>query len=412
MRAWWMGGVVRVLTSRASFWTAAAVAALALWTSAAPIVSYPLYATTWHLTPTVTSIVFAVYPIVLVIVLVLFGDLADHIGRRSSILLGLAAELLGTLAFVFAQDVTWILVGRAFMGIGVGLSLSPASAAMVEFSAAGRSKRAGSVTTAVTAVGIALAMLVGGALVQYAPLPLRLNYVVLAIAIVGALVASWFLPRHTPAETATRWRPRPITVPRGQRWVFAAAAASMMSSFLLGTVVLSLGAQIARELAGSENALVTGALLSVFAFAIAAAAVTFARVPVRVVIVLGTLFAISGIGLYVLTGASHSLALFFAASAVAGVGYSLTFMGGITLVNSRARTHHRAGMLSALYLVGYVSQGLAAPALGALATAYGLGTALDIAAPLMSIVFLGAGVLAIATRGSSPSTATAPVPVA
>ena len=33
----------RTLGRRASFWTAAAVAALALWTSGAPSVSYPLY---------------------------------------------------------------------------------------------------------------------------------------------------------------------------------------------------------------------------------------------------------------------------------------------------------------------------------------------------------------------------------
>jgi MFS family permease len=175
----------------------------------------------------------------------------------------------------------------------------------------------------------------------------------------------------------------------------------MMSSFLLGTVVLSLGAQIARQLADSDNVFVTGALLSVFAFAIAAAAVAFARVPVRVVIATGAVFAIAGMGLYVLCGATHSLALFFVASATAGIGYSLTFMGGISLVNRHAQAHHRAGMLSAIYLVGYVSQGLAAPALGALDTAYGLGPALTIAAPLMSIVFVAAAVLAIATRRSS-----------
>jgi MFS family permease len=189
---------VRVSSRRASFWTAAAVAALALWTSAAPTMSYPLYESTWKLTPTVTSTVFAVYPIVLVVVLLVFGDLADHIGRRAAILLGLTAELLGVLAFVFAQDVVWILVGRALMGIGVGLSLSPASAAMVEFSVAGRAKRAGSITTAVTAVGVALAMLVGGALVQYAPLPLHLDFVVLAVVIAVTILAAWSLPRHTP----------------------------------------------------------------------------------------------------------------------------------------------------------------------------------------------------------------------
>ena len=76
----------------ASFWTAAAVAALALWTSGAPSVSYPLYAAEWHLTPTTTNAIFAVYPIVLVVVLIVLGDLSDHIGRRASIVLGLLGD--------------------------------------------------------------------------------------------------------------------------------------------------------------------------------------------------------------------------------------------------------------------------------------------------------------------------------
>ena len=166
----------RTLGRRASFWTAAAVAALALWTSGAPSVSYPLYAAEWHLTPTTTNAIFAVYPIVLVVVLVVLGDLSDHIGRRACIVLGLVAILVGVVLFAVAPSVAWVFVGRAFMGLGVGLSLSPASAAMVDLSPPGQVARAGSITTAATATGLALATLVGGALVQYAPYPLHLDY--------------------------------------------------------------------------------------------------------------------------------------------------------------------------------------------------------------------------------------------
>ncbi|MBO0843422.1 MAG: MFS transporter, partial [Nocardioides sp.] len=66
----------------AAYWTAAGVAALALWASAAPSMSYPLYAARWGLTETTTTAVFALYPLVLVITLIVLGDLSDHIGRR------------------------------------------------------------------------------------------------------------------------------------------------------------------------------------------------------------------------------------------------------------------------------------------------------------------------------------------
>jgi hypothetical protein len=47
--------VTYALGQRASFWIAAAVVVYALWTSAAPAMSYPLYAAEWHLTPAVTT---------------------------------------------------------------------------------------------------------------------------------------------------------------------------------------------------------------------------------------------------------------------------------------------------------------------------------------------------------------------
>jgi hypothetical protein len=47
--------------------------------------SYPLYAAEWHLTPAVTSSIFAVYPLVVVSTLVMFGDMSDLPGYRSTL---------------------------------------------------------------------------------------------------------------------------------------------------------------------------------------------------------------------------------------------------------------------------------------------------------------------------------------
>src|SRR5437899_9184628 len=88
-----------VLGQQASFWVSAGVVAHTLWTSAAPAMTYRLYAEEWHLTYAVTTGIFAIYPIVVVAVLIGFGDISDHIGRRATMLLGLCASLSG--AFLF-----------------------------------------------------------------------------------------------------------------------------------------------------------------------------------------------------------------------------------------------------------------------------------------------------------------------
>jgi MFS family permease len=390
---------LRSLRERASFWTAGAVVALALWTSACPTMIYPLYQADWGLSSTTVAWIFAAYPIALIPVLVVFGDLSDHIGRRAAILLGLTAELVGVLLFVLARDVTWLLVGRAFMGLGVGLSLSPASVAMVEFSAPGAEQRAGAIGTAISAFGIALAMLVGGGLSEYAPYPLRLTFVILAVAIAAVAMVALGLPRHTRNETSARWRVRAIVIPRGNRWIFAAGSIAFASSFVLGSLVLPLGAKIAQQLAGSDNALVTGALLSVFAFSIAVTALLAKRLDTWTTVILGAVFSAGAVWLFVLTGTTHSLVVFFLASACAGIGYSFDFAGGLTILNRYAAPHHRASMVSGGYLIGYTSQGIGAPALGAVVTANGLMSGLLTGAITFTAVFAISlvGALAVST---------------
>ena len=51
--------------------------------------TYRRYAEEWHLTPTVTTGTFAIYPIVIVTILILFGNISDHVSRRTTMLLGL-----------------------------------------------------------------------------------------------------------------------------------------------------------------------------------------------------------------------------------------------------------------------------------------------------------------------------------
>src|SRR5271156_1417420 len=142
-----------VLGRRTSLFVSAGVVAHTLWTSAAPAMAYRLYADEWHLNHTVTTGIFAIYPIVVVLTLIGFGDISDHIGRRATMLVGLGASLAGTLMFALAPDVMWLFAARALMGVGVGLTAGPSTAAVVEFGTGGSLKRAALITTVAQAAG-------------------------------------------------------------------------------------------------------------------------------------------------------------------------------------------------------------------------------------------------------------------
>jgi hypothetical protein len=122
-------GLRFVLGRQASLLVSAGVVSHSLWTSAAPALAYGLYAQEWHLTHTATAGIFAIYPIGVVAMLVGFGGISDQIGRRATMLAGLFASLVGALLFAVAPDAWWVFAGRGLMGIGVGLSASPSTAA-------------------------------------------------------------------------------------------------------------------------------------------------------------------------------------------------------------------------------------------------------------------------------------------
>ncbi|MEH2474239.1 hypothetical protein V1284_005683 [Nitrobacteraceae bacterium AZCC 2299] len=98
--------------------------------------------------------------------------------------------------------------------------------------------------------------------------------------------------------------------------------------------------------------------------------------------------------------AMHSLAMFLTAIAASGVAYSLTFMGGLTLINAVAPDRHRAASLSAFYLVAYFVQGAIAFLLGLAANAWGLRIAIDIGAAAIAAIGLGATTLVVIGRPS------------
>jgi MFS family permease len=390
------------LGQRASFWVAASVVVHTLWTSAAPAMTYPLYGSEWHLTPNITTAIFAVYPLVVVSVLMLFGDLSDYLGRRTTMLLGLGASLIGVLLFAVAPSVCWIFLGRFFMGIGVGLSAAPSAAAMVEFSPADQSGRAGSITTVAQSLGLATALLVGGALIAYAPFPTRLNFCVLFVFIAVVFSATWFLPRHTASEAPGRWRPKFFSVARGLYLIFATSAAAVTTGYALGALMMSLGAQIAHDLIGSGNTLVNGAAMSSFALVSGAVAIFARRLSPKSAMVLGGVASTAGMGFLVLSSAQRSLPIFLAAIVAAGIGYSLSFSGGLNLINANVPAHHRGGTLSAVFLVAYLMQGAIALLLGAVATAWGLKVAIQLGSTAIAALSVMAVALA-ATRSSSPS---------
>ena len=401
---------------RGSRWAAASAVALALWASAAPTLIYPAYAAEWHLTTAVTTTVFAAYPVALIGTLLLLGGFAEAVGSRNAILAGLGFLGLGALTFLLAPNLALLLTGRALMGIGVGLSLGPATSVIASAGRDGVRDRTGAITAGASSVGLITALLVGGATVQFGPSPLHSGYGVLLAGVVVAVLAVWFLPRALPNSltgraqtTAGRWRPRRLAVPQ-HRMPFLAGTFGVSAAYALGAIFLGVGAQFARDTVLSDNAFVNGTVLAISASAIGVVALLAGRLRASTALRLGALAAVVGQALMVTAGATHSMPALVLYSLIGGAGYSLLFSGGVTLVTRSAPAEHRAATTSSAYLVAYLVQAVVALGVGALGTAVDLQTAL-VAGSATVVALALAALLAVRSRASAPDAVPAlPIP--
>jgi hypothetical protein len=92
----------------------------------------------------------------------------------------------------------------------------------------------------------------------------------------------------------------------------------------------------------------------------------------RAMVALGSAALVVGVGITLLAVGQGLVGPFFVGAVVAGAGFGAGFQGAVAAVVSQAGAHERAGVLSVLYVVAYMSMGLPA-VLGGLRASHGHG---------------------------------------
>ncbi len=388
------------LGRRGAFWAAASALALALWSSGAPSVLYPLYAENWDLTPVVVTTVFATYQLALIVVLPLFGNLSDLFGRRRIMITGVALIGVSALLFAFAPHVGFLYAGRVLQGAGAGLAMGAATASLIENNTTHSPRFASTIATVATANGLTLALLLSGLFAEYLPLPLLWSYIVLlalAAATIAALLAT---PDDRPA-VSSRWRPQAPFVPAGIRIGFVIATLSVSLAYCVGAIFLSLGAHMIDQFTHTDDTALVGILLAVSSAFIGVTGLFLARFPARSLIWAGTGLTVVSLAVMTAASARQSLPLFLVWCVVGGIAYALAFTGGLGLINRLAPEHHRGSTLSFLYLIAYSLQASTAIGVGAVATVISLRIAVGSAAISLTVLCGAVAVLLIVDARTS-----------
>lgn len=178
------------LPKAGGFWRVAGVLFLLFFAAAAPAPLYGVYQAEWRFSAITLTAVLAVYALLRLVTLLMFGSVSDYLGRRRVILADLTMTAGACGLFLAAHGAGLLFAARALQGAAVGTAVSALGAALIDLQPEG-SGLAPMVTTAASMLGLAAGGLGTSALVQYGPAPTRLVWwlllgVSLAAAIAGA----------------------------------------------------------------------------------------------------------------------------------------------------------------------------------------------------------------------------------
>lgn len=356
--------------------------------SAAPSPLYRLYQQEFQLLPIQITVIFGSYVVTLLAALLIAGRLSDHLGRKPVIAAALAVNLGAMLLFMRADSFEALVFARLAQGVGVGLSLPVCGAAIVD-----ANPRLGPTLNAITPfMGLTFGVLGAGTLVGLSSAPLLIPYEVAAGLTALSLVALVVMP-----ETAVR-RPGALrslvpqmAVPPAARGMLMRVMPVVAGGWALGGLYMSLMPGLIADATGIHapwlGSVVIGVLMSM-----AATAVLWGRsMPALRALGLGGTALVVGVGMTMIGIATGLPAALFAGAVAGGLGQGLVFSSVLRLLMPLAHEHDRAGLLSAFFVLSYLS--FAGPVIvaGAMVPHLGLvGTVLAYGAWVIALAVISA----------------------
>jgi len=345
------------LSKPAAFVLQASIILFFLASSAAPTPLYAVYQAAWGFSPVTVTMVFGIYALAVLVTLLVVGSLSDHVGRRPVLLAATALQAVTMIVFATADGVGALIIARILQGVATGAAAAAVGASLLDLD-----RTRGTLANAVMPMlGTATGSLLGGLLVQYLPAPTRLVYVVFGIIFAVQALAVTRMPETVTPRPGALASLRPqFRLPPALRPSLLVAAPVLLAAWALAGFYGSLGPAMVRRLADSSSLALGGVALFVLAASGALTVLVLHHRSARTMLTVGTAALVVGVAITLLATTTASLAMFFVGAVIAGGGFGAGFQGAIRSVLPLAPPDQRAGVLSILYVIAYLSMGVPA----------------------------------------------------
>jgi MFS family permease len=317
------------------------------------------------------TLVYAAYVVGNLAALLLFGRLSDEIGRRRTAVSAMAIAIASAVVFLFARNIASLYAARVLSGLAIGIGAGTGTAWLAELIAREDKSRATVIATGANFVGLGIAALVSGMLAEYAPLPLRLPFVVYLAMLVGVSAMVWFtretVSRPSPNLAHLSMRPR-LSVPPAIRAKFVAPAVTGFGAMALVGFYAALAPSLLAEQLHETSHAAAGAIFLELAVVVAASIVATKSLSSRVAMLWALALMVPSVALVVAAQVAGSLALMVVATAVCGLAAGLGYRGSLQVVNQIAPPNRRAEVVSSYFVCAFIGNALPVIGVGVIST--------------------------------------------
>lgn len=365
----------RRVSRTTGFWIALGATLLMLIGAAAPSPFYPVLQAELGYSQAMSTVVFAIYAVALLITLLVTGSLSDHLGRRPVLSTGFAVLAASMVLFWHADSLAVLLTARTVQGVATGLLLSTVAALVVDLEPASRPGWAATFNSVFPLAGLAVGALLGGAAIELLDQPLTWVFGTLTTLYALLAAGAWVLP-----ETSSRREgvlqalvPR-IGLPPSARPTFLRSAPALFAGWATGGMYLSLGAPLVLQTFGEGDHIVQGLVVAALTGTGALSSYLARGFTPRHITLYGTTALAVGTLLGLVAIAQESLIGFLLAAVVAGSGFGTAFLGIMRSITPTVGPHERGELFSVVFVISYLAFGIPAVAAGFAAPHLGLST--------------------------------------
>ncbi|MBO0875398.1 MAG: MFS transporter [Pseudonocardia sp.] len=313
------------------------------------------------------------YSVATLTTLLMLGRLSNHLGRRSTSVASLGLLLLGCVLLLNVHNVGILIAGRLLMGLGAGLASSSLTSYIVDAAPARPAWLASVASSQTVMLGLAVGAIASGALVQFGPWPRELIFLV----VITLLLASLALIVVSP-ETVTRmpgaWRslrPR-VYVPARVRSMLPVAAAVFLATWAAGAFYQAFVPALVEEQLHTSSPLIVGLVFAAYMAPSVLGAPLGGRFAPAAAQRLGMIAFVSGMIGIIAAISTGTLALFIAATIVAGAGQGIAISAATRGLLHGSTLADRAPIFSVIYLLSYSGATIPALIAGQLSNTFSL----------------------------------------